>query len=88
MLLIPLRIVLITFLLTLLAFAVSLLLAIVTLLISAKLRGLTPNLAIAYRQVALPVAVVVGAIVLISAAVLEIRHNRRDRALAEIERAG
>jgi hypothetical protein len=83
---IPARILLITFLLTLLSFAVSLLLGIVGIVIAAHLRGLRPNLPIAYRHIAFPVAVVVGAIALISATVTEIRRHRQAKALAQIER--
>jgi prepilin signal peptidase PulO-like enzyme (type II secretory pathway) len=83
---IPARILLITFLLTLLSFAVSLLLGIVGIVIAARLRGLHPNLTIAYRQIAFPIAVAVGAIALISASVTEIRHHRQAKALAQIER--
>jgi hypothetical protein len=84
--LIPVRILLVTFLLTLLSFAVSLLLGILGLVLAARLRGLHPNLPTAYRYIALPAAAAVGAIVLISASVLEIRHYRQTKALAEIER--
>lgn len=75
-----------TFLLTLLAFAVSLLLGIVGVVLGAKLRGGTPNMQIAYRDVAAPVAAAVGAIVLVSALFMEIRNYRQAKALAGIER--
>jgi hypothetical protein len=84
---IPLRVLLVTFLLTLLSFAVSLLLGIIGLMIGARLRGVPPNLAIAYRQIAAPAAAMVGSIVLVSAISTEIRHYRQAKALAEIERA-
>jgi len=84
--LIPMRVLLVTFLLTLLSFAVSLLLGILGLVIAAGLRGFHPNMTAAYRHIALPVAAVVGAIVFISASVIEIRHYRQTKALAEIER--
>jgi hypothetical protein len=83
---IPVRVLLITFLLTFLSFAVSLLLGIVGLVIAAKLRGTSVNMAIAYRNIAVPAAAVVGAIVLVSAIAVEIRHYREAKALAEIER--
>ena len=85
--LIPVRVLLVTFLLTLLSFAVSLLLGILWLVISAPLRGIPPNLPIAYRHVALPAAATVAAIVFISASVIEIRHYRQSKVLAEIERS-
>jgi hypothetical protein len=84
--LVPVRVLLATFLLILLSFAVSLLLGILGLLIAARLRGLPPDLTAAYRYIALPVAVTIGAIVLISASVMEVRHYRQTKALTEIER--
>jgi len=85
--LIPVRVLLVTFLLTLLSFAVSLLLGILGLVISARLRGIPPNMPAAYRHVALPAAATVAAIVFISASVMEIRHYRQSKVLAEIERS-
>jgi hypothetical protein len=84
--LIPARVLLLTFLLTLLSFAASLLLGILGLVIVAALRGIHPNMPIAYRHIALPVAAVVAAVTLISASVIEIRRYRQTKALAEIER--
>lgn len=84
--LIPVRVLLVTFLMTLLAFAVSLLLGILGLVIGARVRGFHPNMTTAYRYVALPAAGLVAAIVLISASVIEIRRYRQAKALAEIER--
>ncbi|HUJ94488.1 MAG TPA: hypothetical protein VLW84_04415 [Terriglobales bacterium] len=86
--LIPVRVALVTFLVTLLAFAVSLLLGILGVVIGARLRGVPPRMVLAYRVVAVPAAAVVGSIVLISAVVMEVRHYRQAKALAEIERAG
>jgi hypothetical protein len=83
---IPLRVLPVTFLLTLLSFAVSLLFGILVLVIAARLRGVHPNMSTAYRHVALPVAAAVGVIALISASVVEVRHYRQAKALAEIER--
>jgi hypothetical protein len=85
---VPVRILLVTFLLTLLTFAVSLLVGILGMVVGAKLHHATPNMAHAYRYVALPAAGAVGAIVLVSIATLEIRHYRQAKALAQIERAG
>jgi hypothetical protein len=84
--LIPMRVLLVTFLLTLLAFAVSLLLGILGLVIAARVRGFHPNMTTAYRHIAFPAATIVGAIVLISASVIEIRRYRQTKALNEIER--
>jgi len=83
--LIPFRVLLVTVLLTLLSFAVSLLLGIVGVIIGAKLRGGTPNMQIAYRDVAAPVASVVFSIVLVSSLFMEIRNYRQAKALAAIE---
>ncbi len=78
-LLILLRVLLVSFLLALLVFAVCLLLGIVGLVISAEVRGVHPNMTIAYRQVAFPAAVLAGAAALVAAIVLEARHGRRQR---------
>jgi hypothetical protein len=79
---------LIAFLLVLLLFAVSLLLAIAGLVIAALTRGGTVDMTFAYRDIAVPVAIVAGPFVLVAAFVLEIRHYRRAKALFSIERAG
>jgi hypothetical protein len=84
--LIPVRILLVTFLLTLLAFAVSLLLGILGLVIAARLRGIHPHMTTAYRHIALPIAAAAAVIALISTSAVEIRHYRQTKALAEIER--
>jgi len=84
--LIPMRVLLVTFLMALLAFAVSLLLGILGLVIAGRFRGFHPNMTTAYRLIALPAAAFIGAIALISASVIEIRHYRQTKALAEIER--
>jgi len=86
--LIPVRVFLVTFLMTLLSFAISLLLGILGVLVGARLRGTAPNLTLAYRLIAVPAAGVVASIVLVSSVVLEVRHYRQAKALAEIERAG
>ncbi|MBZ5597398.1 MAG: hypothetical protein LAN83_03665 [Acidobacteriia bacterium] len=83
---IPVRVMLVTFLLTLLSFAVSLLLGILGLGLGGLLRGTHANLTIAYKYVAPSAAAVVGATVLVSALLTEIRHYRQAKALAEIER--
>jgi hypothetical protein len=83
---IPIRVLLVTFLLTLLSFAVSLLLGILGVVIAARWHGVHPNMTSAYRHIALPVAAGVSTIVLISAAVMEVRRYRQTKALAEIER--
>jgi len=82
--LIPVRILLVTFIVTLLSFAVSLLLGIFGVIAAAKVRGMHPNMTLAYRDVALPVAGMVAAIVLVSATVMEVRHYRQTKALDRI----
>jgi hypothetical protein len=74
----PLRVVLVTFLLTLLSFAVCLLLGILGLVINAALRGVHPNMSLAYRGVAFPAALAAGVIALVAAVALEFRHPRRQ----------
>lgn len=80
------RVLLVTFILTLFSFAVSLFLGILGVVIGSRLRGIPTNMAIAYRHIALPAAIIVGSIVLISATAMEIRHYRQSRTLAGIER--
>jgi hypothetical protein len=82
-----LRVLAFTFLCTVLSFAVSLLLGILGVVVGAKLRGTPSNMTIAYREVAAPAAAAVGAIVLVSALFMEVRHYRQVKALAEIERS-
>jgi len=85
---IPVRALLVTFLMTLLAFAVSMLLTIIGLSIYARTRAVHPDFAFGYRHIAAPFAVGVGAVVLVLSLMMEIRHYRQARALASIERAG
>lgn len=85
---VPLRVFLFSFLVTLLTFAVSLLLSITGIAIVSKLRGVAPDFRLAYRNIALPVGAVVGMIVLVLSAAMEIRHYRQAKALSTIERAG
>lgn len=76
-----------TFIVTLLSFAVSLLLGIGGVVLAAKLREAHPNMTLAYKFVALPVAGTVAAIVLVSSAFMEVRHYRQTKTLEGIERA-
>lgn len=75
-----------TFVGTLLAFAVSLLVAILTTVVLAEVRGVHPDMRIAYRYVALPVAVITALILLVIAGRSEIRHYRQAKTLKAIER--
>jgi len=83
---IPLRILVVTFIGTLLCFAISLLLAIIGTVIVSALRGIHPDMRIAYRLIALPMAFVAGGIVFVFSIVMEIRHYRQIKTLSAIER--
>jgi ABC-type dipeptide/oligopeptide/nickel transport system permease component len=84
--LVPVRVLLVTLMLTLLSFAVSLFLGILGTVIAGTLRGVRPNMAFAYRHIALPVAITAAVIILVSAFIVEIRQYRRARTLSQIER--
>ena len=83
---IPVRVCLVTFIGTLLCFAVSLLLAIFGTVIVAALRGVHPDMRIAYRHIALPMALVAGSVIFVLTLVTEIRHYRQARTLTAIAR--
>lgn len=84
---IPVRAGFVSFLVTLVSFALSLLLSLIGMVLVGKLHSTTPDLRFAYRHIALPVALSVGVIVLVLALIMEIRHYRQSRALAQIARA-
>lgn len=83
---IPARVFAMTFLLTLLSFAIALLLSILGAVVYSQIKHVAPNLTFAYRHVAFPFAITVGAIVLVLALVMEIRNYRQRKTLAGIER--
>lgn len=83
--LIPVRVLLATVVVTLLAFAVSLFLGILGVLLAAWVRGVHPNMTIAYRQVAFPIAGTVAAVVLVSASFMEGRHYHQAKTLRRME---
>ena len=85
---IPIRVLMVTFIGTLTCFAVSLLLAILGTVIFGALRGVHPDMRVAYRQIALPAAAVAGSIILALALVMEIRHYRQAKTLSAIEKMG
>jgi hypothetical protein len=85
---IPVRVLLVTFIGALISFAVSLLLGIVGVVVVSAVRHFNPNMTVAYRLVALPVALVAGGIIFVLALAMEIRHYRQSKTLAAIERAG
>lgn len=74
-----------TFLLTLLSFAVALLLSILGTIVHSQVEQVAPNLMFAYKHIAFPIALSVGAIVLIVTLVVEIRNYRQQKILAAIE---
>lgn len=88
LILVPVCALLITFILTLLSFAVSLLLGIIGFVIYTHSSGSRVSLALAYRMVAFPTAVVVAIVVLSTTLTMETRRYRQEKALAGIERAG
>jgi hypothetical protein len=83
---IPVRVFAMTFLLTVLSFAVALLLSILGTVVYSQVKHVAPNLTFAYRHIAFPFAITVGAIVLVLLLVMEIRNYRQRKMLASIER--
>jgi hypothetical protein len=75
-----------TFLGTLLSFAVALLLSILGTVVYSRIEHAAPNLVYAYRHIAFPIGISVGAIVLIVSLLVEVRNYRRWKILAAIER--
>jgi hypothetical protein len=82
---IPVRVLLVTFIGTLISFAVSLLLGIIGTVAVSALRGVHPDMTVAYRQIALPAAAVAGSIIFVLALTMEIRHYRQSKILAALE---
>jgi uncharacterized membrane protein len=83
---IPVRVLLVTFVVTLLCFAVGLLLGICGVLLMAAIHGAHPDLRMAYRHIALPAAVAACATVLIASSFIEAQRYRRIKTLRHIER--
>jgi hypothetical protein len=83
---IPARVFAMTFLFTLLSFAVALLLSILGTVVYSQVKHVAPNLAFAYRYIAFPFAITVGAIVLMLLVIMEVRNYRQRKALEGIER--
>lgn len=54
--------------------------------IVSRLRGVHPDMRIAYRLIALPAALAAGAAILITMLIVEIRRYRQVKALSAIER--
>jgi hypothetical protein len=80
------RALLVTFLITLLSFALSLLLGIVGVVIYSRVHRIRSNLTLAYRDIAVPCAVVVAVVVLLLSLVMEVRHYRQAKALWSLEK--
>jgi uncharacterized BrkB/YihY/UPF0761 family membrane protein len=83
---IPVRVLLVTFIGTLITFAVSLLLGILGTVIVSSLRHVPPDLPLAYRLIALPAAAVAGITIFALSLAMEIRHYRQSKILSTIER--
>jgi len=83
---VPARAFAMTFLFTLLSFAVALLLSILGTMVYSQVKHVAPNLTFAYRHIAFPFAITVGAIVLVLSLGMEIRNYRQRKALEGIER--
>ncbi len=83
---IPARVIAMTFLFTLLSFAVALLLSILGTVVYSQVKHVAPNLTFAYRHIAFPFAITVCAIVMVLLLGMEIRNYRQRKTLAGIER--
>jgi hypothetical protein len=83
---IPVRVLLVTFIGTLISFAVTLFLGIIGTGAISSLRGVHADMTVAYRHIALPAAGVAGSIIFVLALIMEIRHYRQAKTLADIER--
>jgi hypothetical protein len=83
---IPVRMLLVTFVGTLISFAISLLAGIVVTVIVSSVRHSHPDMTLAYRRVALPVALVAGSIIFVLTLIMEVRHYRQSKTLAGIAR--
>lgn len=83
---IPVRVLALTFVGTLLSFAVTLLIAILGTAAVSRLRGVHPDMRIAYRYIALPMALVTALVLCLLASASEIRHFRQAKTLKAIER--
>ncbi len=75
------RVILITFGVTGIAFAISLFFGILGLTAVGIVRGHLPDLRVAYRQIAVPVAIIIGTVAFGSAWIVEIRHYHQAKLL-------
>ena len=81
------RVVVISIALALLAFVISLFLAVAGILLADMIRGGGTNLALAYRHIAFPIAIVVLVVAFVLTLRTEMRHLRRLRAQTTYRRA-
>lgn len=81
------RILLLTLIGTLLCFSVTLLLSLIGTVVMAAIHRVHPDMRIAYRHFAAPLAIIEGTIIFLCATIMEIRHYHRARTLSAIERA-
>jgi TRAP-type C4-dicarboxylate transport system permease small subunit len=83
---VPLRVTMLTLIASLLSFSVILLFSLIGVIVTASLRGVHPDMRIAYRQIALPIGAVAAAVIFLMVLIHEVRHYRRAKALTSIER--
>ncbi len=74
LLLLPLRILLMTFVFSAMTMAVGLACGLVVIVIGAAVQGTQPDVAMAYRNVAFPLVKAAAGVSFLAAAVLEVRH--------------
>ncbi len=75
------RVIMITFGITGISFAVSLFVGILCMAMMGMFRGNLPDMRLAYRMLALPVAMMVGIVAFIVASTVEVRHYLRAKRL-------
>ena len=75
------RVIMITFGITGISFAVSLFVGILCMTMMGMFRGHLPDMRLAYRMLALPVAMMVGIVAFIVASTVEVRHYLRAKRL-------
>ena len=83
---VPVRAFAMTFLFTVLTFAIALLLSILGTVVYSQVKHVAPNLTFAYRNIAFPIAIAAGSVVLFLSLAMEIKNYRQRKALAAIER--
>ncbi len=79
------RVIMITFGFTGISFAVSLFVGILCMAMMGIFRGHLPDMRLAYRMFALPVAVMVGTLAFVVTSIVEVRHYRQAKLLNKKE---